>query len=116
MHNFGKLVFVLLFLSISGCSSMTEYLADLTASDREELVVYKRDNQYQDTQFDLEVPPDLISPRERRTLDIPEFVKNNEAKLFTVDTRLENIELIRTGRDSMLSVINTEKKVASSKD
>ena len=111
MHNFEKHIFVLLFLSISGCSSMTDYLADLTAPDREELVVYKRDNQYQDTQFDLEVPPDLISPKERRTLDIPEFVKNNEAELFTVDTKLENIELVRTGRDSMLSVKNTEKKV-----
>ena len=100
-----------LFVSISGCSSMTEYISDLTAPDREELVVYKRDSQYQDTQFDLEVPPDLISPRERNTLDIPEFVKDNEAKLFTVDTKLENIELVRTGRDSMLSLKNTQKKV-----
>ncbi len=111
MYNINKLFFILLFLSLSGCSSLTEYVSDLTAPDREELVVYKRDTQYQDTQFDLEVPPDLISPIERKTLDIPDFVKNNEAKLFTVDTKLENIELIRNGRDSMLSLKNTEKRV-----
>ena len=111
MCNLNKLLLALLFFSLSGCSSVTEYISDLTAPDREELVVYKRDTKYQDTQFDLEVPPDLISPRERKTLDIPDFVKNNEAELFTVDTKLENIQLIRNGRDSMLSLKNTEKKV-----
>ena len=111
MCNLNKLLLALLFFSLSGCSSVTEYISDLTAPDREELVVYKRDTKYQDTQFDLEVPPDLISPRERKTLDIPDFVKNNEAQLFTVDTKLENIQLIRNGRDSMLSLKNTEKKV-----
>ncbi len=101
----------MLVIFLSGCASVTEYVSDLTAPEREDLVVYKRDSQYQDTQFDLEVPPDLISPRERNALDIPDFVKNNEAKLFTVDTKLENIELIRNGRDSMLSLKNIEKRV-----
>ena len=101
----------MLVIFLSGCASVTEYVSYLTAPEREDLVVYKRDSQYQDTQFDLEVPPDLISPRERNALDIPDFVKNNEAKLFTVDTKLENIELIRNGRDSMLSLKNIEKRV-----
>lgn len=111
MYNSNKFLFIFLFISLSGCSSLTEYLSDLTAPDREDLVVYKRDSKYQDTQFDLEVPPDLISPIERKTLDIPDFVKNNEAMLFTVDTKLEDIELIRNGRDSMLSLKNTDKKI-----
>ena len=111
MYNFNPFIFTLLVIFLSGCASVTEYVSDLTAPEREDLVVYKRDSQYQDTQFDLEVPPDLISPRERNALDIPDFVKNNEAKLFTVDTKLENIELIRNGRDSMLSLKNIEKRV-----
>ena len=111
MYNFNKLFFIFLFISLSACSSVTEYISDLTAPEREELVVYKRGTQYQDTQFDLEVPPDLISPKDRESLDIPDFVKNDEAKLFTVDTKLENIELIRNGRDSMLSLKSAEKKV-----
>jgi len=110
VYNFNKFLLIFLFISLSACSSVTEYVSDLTGPDREELVVYKRDKQYQDTQFDLEVPPDLISPKDRKALYIPDFVKNNEAKLFTVDTKLENIELIRNGRDSMLSLKSTEKK------
>ena len=111
MYNLNKLFFIFLFISLSACSSVTEYISELTAPEREELIVYKRNTQYQDTQFDLEVPPDLISPKDRESLDIPDFVKNDEAKLFTVDTKLENIELIRNGRDSMLSLKSAEKKV-----
>lgn len=107
-NNFTLLVSLLLFQS---CSSISEYVADIAATDREELVVYKKDRKYEDTQFDLEVPPDLITPRERNSLDIPEFVKDSDAKLFTVDTKLENIELLRVGRDSIISLKNVEKKV-----
>ncbi len=55
---------------ISGCSSMSDYLANIVSEDREELVVYKRDKAYDETQFDLEVPPDLITPRTRDVLEI----------------------------------------------
>ncbi len=110
MNKSKKTLIVFMSLIIfQSCSSLTGYISDITATDREDLVVYKKDKKYEDTQFDLETPPDLISPRERNTLDIPEFVKNNDAKLFTVDTKLENIELVRIGRDSIISLKNTEK-------
>ena len=62
---------------ISGCSSMSDYLANIVSEDREELVVYKRDKAYDETQFDLEVPPDLCllytspSPRDMRRSRMP---------------------------------------------
>ena len=108
-RKLAGLFFVLLFTS--SCSSVTEYVADITAKDREDLVVYKRSETYEDTQFDLEVPPDLISPQERNTLDIPEFIRDSDIKVFTVDTKLENIELVRSGRDAILSLKNIDKKV-----
>ena len=96
---------------ISGCSSMSDYLANIVSEDREELVVYKRDKAYDETQFDLEVPPDLITPRTRDVLEIPDYASKRDIPIFTVDTNLDNLKLLRDGRDSYLFVKTNEKKL-----
>ena len=96
---------------ISGCSSMSDYLSNIVSEDREELVVYKRDKAYDETQFDLEVPPDLITPRTRDVLEIPDYASKRNIPIFTVDTNLDNLKLLRDGRDSYLFVKTSEKKL-----
>ena len=55
-------IIILPLLTFNGCSSMTDYLGNIISPDREDLVVYKTDKIYDDTQFDLITPPDLINP------------------------------------------------------
>ena len=38
---------------LTGCSSFTDYFKNLTSEERKDLVVYKTNKQYEDTQFDL---------------------------------------------------------------
>ena len=95
---------------ISGCSSMSDYLANIVSEDREELVVYKRDKAYDETQFDLEVPPDLIT-REPGMYLKSDYASKRDIPIFTVDTNLDNLKLLRDGRDSYLFVKTSEKKL-----
>ena len=55
-------IIILPLLVFSGCSPITEYIDNLTSPERKDLVVYKTSKTYDDTQFDLIVPPDLINP------------------------------------------------------
>ena len=96
---------------ISSCSSASDYLKNIISEEREELVVYKRDQAYDETQFDLEVPPDLITPRTRDLLEIPDYAGKKDIPIFTVDTKLDNLELLRNGRDSYLNVRTNDKKL-----
>ena len=65
----------MLSTALSACSSMSDYMGNIISDDREELVVYKEDKAYDETQFDLEVPPDLITPTRRDVLEIPDYVE-----------------------------------------
>ncbi len=101
----------MLSTALSACSSMSDYIGNIISDDREELVVYKRDKAYDETQFDLEVPPDLITPTRRDVLEIPDYVGERNIPIFTVDTKLDNLKLLRDGRDSYLFVNTDEKKL-----
>ena len=66
---------------------------------------------YEDTQYDLIIPPDLITPNATNNLEIPEYLGEEGMEIFNVDTKLENIKIIRTGRDSYISLKITDKKI-----
>ena len=93
-------------LSLSSCTSFKEYASGIMAEEREDLVVYKRESIYDDTQFDLEMPPDLINPSSPNSISIPELADDNNMQLFTVDSQLSDIKLVRAGRDSYLTLQN----------
>ena len=109
--KFIKYIVFFLYLPLIGCSSIGEYVSNITSEDREDLVIYKRNTPYEDTQFDLEVPPDLINPETTDVLEIPEYAKEREIEIFTVDTKLDNIKIVRQGRDSFLVIKSTDKKL-----
>ena len=93
---------------LTGCSSFTDYFKNLTSEERKDLVVYKTNKQYEDTQFDLLVPPDLITPNSSNILEIPD----DDAKgvgVVTVDTPLDTFTIMRSGRDSFLMVKSQDK-------
>ena len=94
---------------LTGCSSFSDYFKNLTSEERKDLVVYKTNKQYEDTQFDLLVPPDLITPNSGNILEIPDY-DDKGIGVFTVDTPLDNIKIMRSGRDSFLSVKSKDKK------
>ena len=96
---------------LGGCTGASDYLRDILAEDREDQVVYKRDRAYDDSQFDLAIPPDLITPSSANSLNIPDYAGEEALNIFTIDTNLENIKLIRSGRDSILSLTNVDKEV-----
>ena len=96
---------------LSGCTGASDYLRDILAEDREGQVVYKRDRSYDDSQFDLAIPPDLITPSSANSLNIPDYAGEEGLNILTIDTNLEDIKLIRSGRDSILSLTNVDKEV-----
>ena len=102
---------ILPFFILTGCSSLSEYYGNLTSAERKDLIVYKTDKNYEDTQFDLILPPDLITPQSTNTLEIPEFANDKGMDIFTIDTKLDGIKIIRTGRDSYLSIESIDKEI-----
>jgi outer membrane protein assembly factor BamC len=102
-------IIILPLLVFSGCSPITEYIDNLTSPERKDLVVYNKGKDYDDTQFDLIIPPDLINPSLKDNLEIPGY--NEEGiDVFTVDTKLEGITILRSGRDSFISLKTTDKE------
>ena len=95
---------------LASCSTFSGYLQNLTSEEREDSIVYKTDKQYEDTQFDLIVPPDLITPRSTNVLEIPDYMDKG-LDVFTVDTPLDGIKILRSGRDSFLSLKSKNKKI-----
>lgn len=108
--NFIHFLLTICILSLSGCTSFKEYASGILAEEREDLVVYKRESVYDDTQFDLEMPPDLINPTSPNSITIPELAEDQNLQLFTVDTQLKDIKLVRTGRDSYLTLLRANKE------
>ena len=100
---------ILPLLVFSGCSPVAEYIDNLTSPERKDLLVYKTSKSYDDTQFDLIVPPDLINPGSSDTLEIPGYDGDKGMEVFTVDTKLDGISILRSGRDSFIS-LNTDNK------
>jgi uncharacterized lipoprotein len=100
---------ILPLLVFSGCSPVAEYIDNLTSPERKDLVVYKTSKSYDDTQFDLMVPPDLINPDSSDILEIPGYDGDKGMEVFTVDTKLDGISILRSGRDSFIS-LNTNNK------
>ena len=100
---------ILPLLVFSGCSPVAEYIGNLTSPERKDLVVYKTSKSYDDTQFDLMVPPDLINPDSSDILEIPGYDGDKGMEVFTVDTKLDGISILKSGRDSFIS-LNTDNK------
>ena len=105
----SSIIIILPLLVLSGCSPVAEYIDNLTSPERKDLVVYKKSKIYGDTQFDLVVPPDLINPSSKDTLEVPGYDGDEGMEIFTVDTKLDGISILRSGRDSFIS-LNTNNK------
>ena len=99
-------------LLLSGCASLGEYYDDIMSDEREDLIVYKKGKNYEETQYNLEIPPDLITPESTNIMEIPEYAGDKGIDIFTVDTKLDGIKIIRSGRDSYISVNATDKDLS----
>ena len=93
--------FFLLLVSIliSGCSGLSDYAKNILSDPRNEKLVYQTGEDYSAGQIDLTLPPDLSQPNTKNALTLPEIVSNNNEKLFTVDSKLENIKIYKQGKD-----------------
>ena len=106
----NKNAIVILFsLLFAGCSSLNDYAKNIFSDPRNEKLVYKTDKDYSSSQIDLIIPPDLTQTNTQRSLSLPEIVKNDNDKLFTVDSQLDNIKIFRQGQSMFLSVSTTDK-------
>ena len=108
--NRNFLILLLTFV-IAGCSSMSDYAKNIISDPRNEKLVYKTNEDYKSSQIDLILPPDLSQPNNKNALSLPEIVNNDSNKLFTIDTKLENIKVYEDGKDMFLSV-TTQDKIA----
>ena len=108
--NLTNIILIICMVALTSCTGAKDYISGILEDDREGSVVYKRKSLYDDTQFDLELPPDLINPSSPDSLSIPELTDEKGMKVFTVDTELNDIKLIRSGRDSFLSLKNLDKQ------
>jgi len=107
MNKFST--FCCLFL-IASCSTMTDYAKNIISDPRNDNLVYKADKDYSKTQKDLILPPNVTKPANKDILSLPDVVKNNADKLFSVDTKLKNIKIYKEGSSMFLS-INIENKI-----
>ena len=106
----NKIAIVTLFsILFAGCSGLNNYAKNILSDPRNEQLVYKTDKDYSSSQIDLIIPPDLTQPNTERSLSLPEIVKNDSDKLFTIDSKLENIKIFRQGQSMFLSVSTTDK-------
>ena len=106
----NKIAIVILFsILFAGCSGLNNYAKNILSDPRNEQLVYKTDKDYSSSQIDLIIPPDLTQPNVERSLSLPEIVKNDSDKLFTIDSKLENIKIFRQGQSMFLSVSTTDK-------
>ena len=94
---------------MSGCSSMTDYAKNILSDPRDEKLVYKTNEDYSSSQIDLILPPNLNNPDTNNSLSLPEIVKSDSEKLFTIDTKLEGIQVYEQGTDIFLSVKTQDK-------
>ena len=108
MNKFYTLI-CLLFI-ITGCSTMTDYAKNIISDPRNENLVYKTDKDYSTTQKDLILPPNVSKPVNKDILSLPDVVKNDTDKLFSVDTKLKNIKIYKEGNSMFLS-INVKNKI-----
>ena len=99
----------LLFL-ITSCSAVCDYAKNIISDPRNESLVYKTDKDYSSTQKDLILPPNVTQPEDKDILSLPDVVKNDSEKLFSVDTKLKNIKIYKEGNDMFLS-INVKNKL-----
>ena len=102
-------IVILLSIFSAGCSGLNNYAKNILSDPRNEQLVYKTDRDYSSSQIELIIPPDLTQPNTERSLSLPEIVKNDSEKLFTVDTQLDNIKIFRQGQSMFLSVSTTDK-------
>ncbi len=102
---------IILLLLVSGCSGISDYAKNILSDPRNERLVYKTDTDYSSAQKDLIIPPDLTSPESTRTLDLPEYLENDDKKLFSIDTKLENIAIYKQGKEMYLSVKTKDKLI-----
>ena len=105
-----KITIVTLFLILlTGCSGLSNYAKNILSDPRNEKLVYKTDEDYSSSQIDLIIPPDLTQPNTQKSLSLPDIVREDSSKLFTVDTQLDNIKIFRQGQSMFLSVSTTDK-------
>ena len=106
----NKIAIVSLFsLVFAGCSGLNNYAKNIFSDTKNENLVYKTDKDYLSSQIELIIPPDLTQPNTQRSLTLPEIVKNDNDKLFTVDSQLDKIKIFRQGQSMFLSVSTTDK-------
>ena len=84
-------------------------MQNILSDPRNEKLVYQTGEDYSAGQIDLTLPPDLSQPNTKNALTLPEIVSNNNEKLFTVDSKLENIKIYKQGKDMFLSVSTKDK-------
>ena len=105
-----KITIVTLFsILLTGCSGVSNYAKNILSDPRNEKLVYKTEEDYSSSQIDLIIPPDLTQPNTQRSLSLPDIVRDDSSKLFTVDTELDNIKIFRQGQSMFLSVSTTDK-------
>ena len=102
-------IVILLSIFSAGCSGLNNYAKNILSDPRNEQLVYKTDKDYSSSQIDLIIPPDLTQPNTQRSLSLPDIVRDDSSKLFTVDTQLDNIKIFRQGQSMFLSVSTTDK-------
>jgi len=83
---------------------MTDYAKNIISDPRNESLVYKTDKDYSTTQKDLILPPNVTQPENKDILSLPDVVKNDTNKLFSVDTKLKNIKIYKVGNNMFLSI------------
>ena len=101
---------ICLIFVTSSCSTMTDYAKNIISDPRNENLVYKTDKDYSKTQKDLILPPNVTKPENKDILSLPDIVKNDTDKLFSVDTKLKNIKIYEEGNGMFLS-INIKNKI-----
>ncbi len=100
----NKVSLLILLFMISSCSSMTDYAKNIISDPRNEKLIYQTDEDYSTTQIELVLPPNVTQPNTQDALTLPEIVKNDSTKLFSVDTKLKNIKLYKQGQEMFLSL------------
>ena len=92
------------FLLLSGCASLGEYYDDIMSDEREDLIVYKKGKNYEETQYNLEIPPDLITPESTNIMEIPEYAGD------------KGIDIYYNSRDHRFSSSGLRKQVKKAED
>ena len=103
------LINISLLIYLSGCTGLSNYAKNIVSDARNEKLIYKTDEDYSSGQIELVIPPNLTQPDTKDSLTLPEVVEGDSEKLFTVDTKLKNIQIFKQGKDMFLTIKTDDK-------